>query len=73
MTTSKAAGNFMKNNMLFWLLPTVLLAVKLIFDLIPYKPLFFTVTAVVLSVAAAIVRKNKADRNISVVSGNYIR
>ena len=61
-----AAGNFMKSNMLFWLFPIVLLSVKVIFDLIPYKPLFFAVTAIIIGVSAVIIKKNRVQRNLSV-------
>ena len=57
----------MRNNMLFWLFPIVLLAVKLVFDLIPYKPLFFTVTAIILSVAAVAIKRSKVEKNMSVL------
>ena len=60
-----AVTNFLKNNMLFWLLPTLLLVVKLVYDLIPYKPFFFSLTIVIMGITAIIVKKNRLDLSIS--------
>lgn len=59
-----AVTNFMKNNVLFWLLPPVLLVVKLVFDLIPYKPLFFSLTFVIIGITAFVIKKNRLDMSI---------
>lgn len=55
----------MKNNVLFWLTPIVLLVVKLIFDLIPYKPIFFTTSAVLLCGSLVVLKRSKIEKNMS--------
>jgi TRAP-type uncharacterized transport system fused permease subunit len=59
-----AVTNFLKNNVLFWLLPLVLLVAKLVFDLIPYKPLFFSLTFVIVGITAILLKKNRLEKSI---------
>ena len=51
--------------MLFWLLPLVLLVAKMVFDLIPYKPLFFSLTFVIMGITAFVIQKNRLDISIT--------
>ena len=60
-----AVTNFLKNNMLFWLLPLLLLVAKMVFDLIPYKPLFFSLTLVIMGITAFVIQKSRLDISIT--------
>ena len=64
MTT---AAGFMRSNMLFWLTPIALLLVKLIFDLIPYKLLFFATSIVLFGISVVVLRKRRNDRNFAAI------